>query len=501
MRLGNIVISVILLAIGAIVGFWIGGSTQDIGVASRPGDHAHIETTANVEAGGHDHSAHETSPADWCTEHWVPESECTRCNPELVETFRSRGDWCGEHGNPESHCRKCNPRLTFLQEPRPLQSVTADVKNAVSVFFPPNDRACAPEQALIQFASVETPAKIGLKTESVVRASAGSAIEAPAELVFDETKTAAVTTTLAATIIQWRIDPGEYVDRDQILAELESPEMAELKASYLEAEADWNLADTQFQRAGDLVGRKLISQAEYQDAEAHARAYRSKVEGVAGRLRSAGLRESDLLALKSEHQISPRWFLRAADAGTLLERRAPLGELLAPGSTLALIGRPGALWIEAHIRERDLPQFRKDMKVTFTVDGEQFARAIGEIIWVAQYLDPHTYTGLIRAEITSDPGQLKAHMFGRIQLSNVAPAEAMLVSKDAVQWEGCCNIVFIQEAVDRYRPRKVSIERGDRNHYLITSGLTAGELVVTDGSFLLKSELKRESLGVGCAGE
>lgn len=49
--------------------------------------------------------------ADWCKEHGVPESVCTRCNAKLVEQFQAKGDWCKEHGLPESQCIACHPEL------------------------------------------------------------------------------------------------------------------------------------------------------------------------------------------------------------------------------------------------------------------------------------------------------------------------------------------------------------------------------------------------------
>ncbi len=49
--------------------------------------------------------------ADWCREHGVPESVCTRCNESLVEQFKESGDWCDGHGLPESQCTACNPEL------------------------------------------------------------------------------------------------------------------------------------------------------------------------------------------------------------------------------------------------------------------------------------------------------------------------------------------------------------------------------------------------------
>jgi hypothetical protein len=49
--------------------------------------------------------------AEWCAEHGVPESVCTRCNSKLIADFKQKGDWCKEHGLPESQCLQCDPSL------------------------------------------------------------------------------------------------------------------------------------------------------------------------------------------------------------------------------------------------------------------------------------------------------------------------------------------------------------------------------------------------------
>lgn len=58
------------------------------------------------------------SHEDWCGEHLVPESQCTRCNPSLIAAFKATGDWCEEHGLPESQCLACNPDLKIERPPR-----------------------------------------------------------------------------------------------------------------------------------------------------------------------------------------------------------------------------------------------------------------------------------------------------------------------------------------------------------------------------------------------
>lgn len=48
---------------------------------------------------------------DWCPEHGVPESVCTRCNEELIPAFKKKGDWCEKHQLPDSQCLIDHPEL------------------------------------------------------------------------------------------------------------------------------------------------------------------------------------------------------------------------------------------------------------------------------------------------------------------------------------------------------------------------------------------------------
>ncbi len=97
------------IAVAALLalGLACGGSARDPadgGVAAPPVEHA----PAGAEPGTH---------ADWCGEHQVPESQCTRCNPSLIAAFKATGDWCREHGLPESQCTVCNPELRIERPP------------------------------------------------------------------------------------------------------------------------------------------------------------------------------------------------------------------------------------------------------------------------------------------------------------------------------------------------------------------------------------------------
>ena len=68
-----------------------------------------LHASAAVKPGSHE---------DWCGEHGVAESQCTRCNPKLIAAFKATNDWCGEHGVPESQCLKCHPELKIVRPPK-----------------------------------------------------------------------------------------------------------------------------------------------------------------------------------------------------------------------------------------------------------------------------------------------------------------------------------------------------------------------------------------------
>ena len=491
----------LLLAIGGFVGVLIGISFSPSPVAATLSRDSHslsagaplTETNAS-----HKSTASQPVASDWCAEHRFPESECTICLPELIPQFKAEGNWCSVHNYPEQNCRPCNPNLTFPQEPR--EPVTAEPVQ-MSVFFPQNTTGCATDRAIIRFSTAATADRIGLRVEPVVLAKSAPSHEAPAEIVLDETRVCAITVGLPATVTRWLVDPGEEIAPKQPLAELQSPEMADLKAQYLTAVAGWTRDHLQWKRAVDLHRSQMISLAEMDEFEAREKAAHSQLRGLEGQLRSLGLDNQDIDSLNSGREVGGTWLLRSERGGAVIERLAALGERLDAGSTFALVGDPSALWIQAHVREQDLSQLKLGQEIEFTADGESLARAGGKVIWISQYLEPDTRTGIVRASMTGSDNRLRAHLFGRARFSDLTGSNALLVSKDAVQWEGCCNVAFVQEAIDRYRPVKVTIGRGDNRQYRVESGLREGDLVVTAGSFLLKTELKKESLGVGCAGE
>ena len=80
----------------------LGCSSSGNDVQGAPGaTTSSAHAAASVKPGSHE---------DWCGEHEIPESQCTKCNKDLIPAFKATGDWCTEHGLPESQCTICDPK-------------------------------------------------------------------------------------------------------------------------------------------------------------------------------------------------------------------------------------------------------------------------------------------------------------------------------------------------------------------------------------------------------
>jgi len=75
----------------------------------------------------------------------------------------------------------------------------------------------------------------------------------------------------------------------------------------------------------------------------------------------------------------------------------------------------------------------------------------------------------------------------------------VLVPRAAVQWDGCCNVVFVPGASgNQFLTRKVQVAHAVGDQVAIRSGIDDGSEVVTTGSWMLKTEILKGSIGAGC---
>ena len=117
----------------------------------------------------------------------------------------------------------------------------------------------------------------------------------------------------------------------------------------------------------------------------------------------------------------------------------------------------------------------------------------GRVTYIDPRVDPQTRTAKIRVEVSNPQGQLRLGMYMTLAFTTRRGALQVVVPRLAVQTLGERQVVFIPDADEAgkfvARPIQVGASHGD--YTTVRSGVEPGEMVVTEGSFLLRAEMLR----------
>jgi membrane fusion protein, heavy metal efflux system len=153
------------------------------------------------------------------------------------------------------------------------------------------------------------------------------------------------------------------------------------------------------------------------------------------------------------------------------------------------------VWIQANIYEKDLAAVRVGLTVPVSVEsypGQTFAC---RTTYVSDLLDPKTRTAKMRCEVPNPDRRLKLDMFVTLKIPSPSGREAVMVPATAIQQINDRPVVFVQQGDTTFIKREVEVGTTSDDRVEIRSGLKAGEQVVTNGSFQLKSTLLRAEIG------
>lgn len=406
--------------------------------------------------------------SDWCGEHGVPESMCTKCHPELAAKFKAAGDFCAEHGFPESVCPKCNPiAAPGVSAPAP------GIEPGTTVIFKQPDH----EEA------------VGIETVAARKVPVGLGTRAPARIAFDRNHLADVRAAVPGIVRKVLVDLGQRVDAGAPLFVLESARVGEIQAQIRASAEALETARADLERQEKLVEKGFSAERKLEEA-------RRDFEEAQARLSS--LKSSLRLAGGAGTSTTGRYTIRAPIAGTVVHRPGVLGAFATAETSLATVADTSTMWAMLDVPERDSFALANRQPVVLTVDGAAGAEFTGEVTWVAPEVDPRTRTVTVRAEIANPDGRLRANQFARAEIGIAPDLSGVVVPQDAVQRVEGGAIVFVRKEHGVYEPRGVEVGRKDGEVVQVRGDLAVGEPVVTTGAFVLKTEVSKDSIGAGC---
>ena len=119
----------------------------------------------------------------------------------------------------------------------------------------------------------------------------------------------------------------------------------------------------------------------------------------------------------------------------------------------------------------------------------------GKITKIGDVLDVATRTVRVRSEVPNPDRKLKLEMFVDVVVPTSEIRTALMVPENAIQEIDHNPVVFVKTNETHFQKR--NIETGEKSDagVEVTSGLKPGEVVVTEGSFSLKSEFLKAEIG------
>ncbi len=304
--------------------------------------------------------------------------------------------------------------------------------------------------------------------------------------------------------------------------------VGDAKSRLLQAHAALELARTTLERERTLFDQKIGSEQDFETARSNLAAAeagfqaaheavafdtersffaaartlkvaKSELEAVERELGILGLSESQLATLGTESGPALSLYeLRSPAAGRIVERRAVVGEVVGQRDALFTVADLSTMWLLMDLREGDVALARVGLPVLFTVDGLPGHAFDGTVSWISDTVDERTRAVKVRANLPNDRSLLRANMFGLARIIVHENDEILSVPSEAVQTDGCCQLVFVKQNETLFEPRKVSLGASASGHVEILAGLALGESVVTVGSFLMKTEILKSNIGAGC---
>ena len=314
----------------------------------------------------------------------------------------------------------------------------------------------------------------------------------PGEVVFNPDQVAHVTPRVPGVVREVVKDIGDRVQAGDVLAVLDSRELAQAKSSYLAAQAKLELAQANFERERKLFEQEIAPEAEFLQARQALREAEVDLQLAERELHALGLSEQQVADLPQQGEEGlTRYELAAPIAGTIIRRHITRGEVIPaqPAEPPFVIADPSTVWVRLTVYPKNLGQVRPGQQVRITANNTN-ASATGTIDYVSPQVSEGTRTAEARVVLPNEGGVWRPGQFvsGEVRLSDtradvVVPASAL----QTVEGE---TVVYVQTP-EGFEARPVEVGRRSQQRVEIAAGLKPGERYAATNTFTLKAEQGR----------
>ncbi|AKM31052.1 efflux transporter periplasmic adaptor subunit [Pandoraea faecigallinarum] len=332
-----------------------------------------------------------------------------------------------------------------------------------------------------------TPAQVsaaGIDVKPAGMARIAEQMELPGEIRFNEDRTGHIVPRVSGVIERVNVSLGQQVKRGEVLAVISSTQVSEQRAELLTAQERRAVAWKTFEREKSLWEEKISAEQDFIQAQQALREADIAVRNASQKLGAVG-------ADKGSAGAMSRLELRAPFDGTVLEKHATQGELVADTANLFTISDLSTVWAEIAVPAQSLGVVRVGTPVT--VGATAFdSQAKGTVAYVGSLLGEQTRTATARVTLQNPDRVWRPGVFVNVVVGTNEARVPVAVSADALQNVQGRTVVFVRTA-DGFRATPVETGRRDGEFVEIVNGLPANTPYAAANSFILKAELGKST--------
>jgi len=319
----------------------------------------------------------------------------------------------------------------------------------------------------------------GIKVSKVGPGRLAREVSVPGKIVAAADRMAQIVPKAEGVVTEARKNLGDTVERGEVLALIESREMAEAVADHQAAKRREELASTTFKREKGLWDKKITAEQDFLNAKNAHQEAAILLDLAKQKLQALGHEGAD-----SESEDSRFHQLKSPLDGRIIERELTLGEYVDTTHTAFAVADLSVVWVETAIAPDDLPFVKEGQAANVAGSG---GKAEGKLVFVSPVIDPETRAAKAIIELENAEGKWRPGEFVNAAIATSAQEAAILIPKDAVQSIEGQDVVFVK-TTKGFEKRPVGLGRADSRHVEVISGLVAGEAVAISATFTLKAE-------------
>lgn len=345
------------------------------------------------------------------------------------------------------------------------------------------------DEGLIKL-SAEEIARAGVKVEPLQPQRVADTLEVTATIGPNRERIANVLPRVGGRIVEISAKLGDRVKQGQALAVLDSIEIGEAYSAYAQALAESEVTKAAFERAERLKADQIVPEKEYQRARGEYERTRAQLRAAQDKLKQFGVSP----APGGKGSSVSTFPVIAPLAGTVIERKAVLGELAKTDQGLFIVADLSRVWVEANIREADLGRVRPGAAAKARVSAFPDQLFQGKVNYLGAVLDKETRTAPAIIELDNASGLLRPQMFASVAIDTGGARDVLALPESAVTLVQGLPTVFVEEA-GGFEARPVELAGRSGGKAVVKSGVKPGELVVTEGTYALKARLLKSQIG------